>query len=233
MLPEDRSMMTLIRDNSKWIALFIGWAAGCIIVSRRKGLAGLRNEAQSAFLAMALSLLSVLSAMLFASFEGVLGGSPGFGAISLYGCFFFCPVFLWIGAKAFKRDYGSVMDLYAVYAVPSMFLMRCNCLISGCCSGRQIPGTALHWPTREAELVFYAAVMAVLHKREARGYSKGTQFPLLTALYGAFRFVNEWVRVSDSGTWLHMAHLWSVIAAFAGYSLYTELNKNKRISILR
>lgn len=226
-------MTELLRENSNLIAVLTGWIAGCFIVYRQRDVLKLRGALPCALTAALFSALSVLSAMLFAGIEGLLGGQ-GFslGAVSLYGCFFICPLMLRILAKAGRRAYADVMDVYALYAVPSLFLMRCNCLISGCCSGRQIPGTLMHWPTREAEMVFYAIVFALLLKRE-KGRVRGTQFPYLTALYGTFRFVCEWFRVSGSGTYLHLAHAWSLVAAFAGYSLYTELNRQKKHTVQR
>lgn len=219
--------MDLLRENSKNIALTLCWIWGTVVCFHGRRILKLRSFFPCVFISFAVTLISVFATMIFAYIEGLAGGiRVAFGATYLYGIYFISPLILWILSKVTLRNYAEVMDLYAVYAVPCLFLLRCNCLIAGCCMGRQISGSTLHWPTREIELVFYAIVFMLLIKRKDHCV-EGTQFPLLMALYGPFRFVIEWFRVSDYETWLHPAHIWSVIAAFGGFALYTELNKTR------
>ena len=221
-------MLDMILDHSKYIALFLGLAAGFPLMWRRRERLGFQTWWQILFLCLFFTTASVLSALLFASFERlVTGGGLAFGAISTYGVYFFCPLFLFLAAKASRVGIRDGFDLYAIYALPSLFFLRINCLISGCCGGTHIPGTELHWPTRQAEMLFYAAMLLVFLRREKRGAAAGQNFPLLMAAYGCFRFVEEWVRETSGSSALHLAHLWSVLAAALGLSICIELQSRR------
>ena len=171
------------------------------------------------------SAVSVISVLLFASFEKVISGQ-GFsvGAVSTYGVYLFAPFLLF---AVYRKDREYIFDSYAVYVLPSLFLQRIRCLINGCCGGVPIGNTGLHWPVREAEMLFYAVMLFVLLKqfRENGGFT-GEWFPLLMMSYGVFRFAEEFVR---EGTALfHPAHLWSLISILVGYSIYIEIRKHKK-----
>ncbi len=216
-------MAEFLSQYGKYAAVLLGMLAGFSLVYRRW-----KRPVLSAGLCLFFSAVSVVAAMLFAAFEAVISGkelSPG--AISTYGVYFICPVILLLIAKLMKLNGKAVMDTFAQYAMPSLFFLRCNCLFAGCCGGRLIPGTELHWPTRQAELLFYAAFLCFLLYREKRGAIEGTGFPLLMAVYGAFRFVEEWFREGTGTSLVHLAHLWSLLALIIGLGVYFELNSIK------
>lgn len=220
-------MAEFLTSYGKYLAVLLGVLAGFPLVWRRRDSLGLKRPWQIVLICAAFSVFSVLSAILFAALESLLGGqSPSFGAISTYGVYLICPFLVLLLSKALKRNPRSVFDAYAFYALPSLFLLRCNCLWSGCCGGRFIPGSgSLHWPTREAEMIFYAAMLLLLLFRERRGVPPGTAFPVLMFSYGAFRFVEEWFREGSGTSLVHLAHLWSIIALVVGLGFYLELNK--------
>lgn len=206
----------------------MGLLAGFPLVWMRRGALGLKGPGQVLVMCLGFSLCSVLAAMVFACLEGLLsGGWHSFGSISTYGVYLFCPAAVLLAARAAGKDGLCWLDAFALYAPVSLLLMRCNCLASGCCSGRVIGDTGLYWPTREAEMVFYAVILLVLLRRERAGAPKGTAFPLLAASYGAFRFVEEWFRAGSGGSLIHLAHLWSVAAVVAGLGVYFELNSGR------
>lgn len=213
-------------EYSKYLTVLLGFLAGYPLVWRRKETLGLKKGWQAVLLCICFSACSVLSALVFATLEGLLGGEGlRFGEISTYGVYLFCPIVIFLTVRATERDGGRWMDVFALYALPSLFLMRCNCLFSGCCGGRAIGQTGLFWPTREAEMVFYAVMFLVLLRREKRGAPKGTAFPLLAAAYGGFRFVVEWFRATSGDALIHLAHLWSVLSVITGIAVYFELMK--------
>ena len=39
------------------------------------------------------------------------------------------------------------------------------------------------------------------------------------ALYGTFRFINEWLRASDSTSPFHIGHIWSIVSLIVGATL--------------
>ena len=162
----------------------------------------------------------VLCVRVFARMEG--GGS---GSMSLFGAVFFMPVAYFLGAKLFKRPMAEVFDLFAVPMIFTMLCARCNCLIAGCCLGRYIPGTAMRWPTRELEIVFYLVFLALVVPRVWRSETKGRAYPLYMLCYGVFRAVVECFRESSSQTLLHVSHIWAFLALALGLSIYIEQTK--------
>ena len=125
---------------------------------------------------------------------------------------------------------SSYFDSLAYYFTISLFFVRCNCLISGCCGGKEIFSTGLHWPTREAELIFYILVLWGFSKYEKASKVSGLLFPLLMLWYGVFRFINECFRVSIAAKgWFHISHIWAVLCAIVGASIYNELRSLEKI----
>ena len=136
------------------------------------------------------------------------------------------PVAYYLGAKLFKRPVAEVFDIFSIGMIFTLMLARCNCLIAGCCLGRHIFGTALRWPTRELEIVFYVVFLILMIPRVWKGTTQGRLYPLYMTAYGVFRTVIECFRVSDSPTWFHRAHIWALTALALGLSIYIE-QKNK------
>lgn len=162
---------------------------------------------------------------LFAVLEA--GSLRAAGSMSLFGAVFFLPLCYALGARLSRRKAGAVFDVFAVPMVFTLACARVNCLISGCCYGLPIPGTALRWPTREAELVFYALILAWMLLRTRRADPGGKLYPVYMAAYGLFRFVTEFFRHSEAGGLLHLSHLWAVLCCITGLSIWMELNRRE------
>lgn len=218
--------MDWVTDNAKYIAVLLGILLGWPLLLRRQPIRRPGQSLRALLLAVGLSAVSVASAMLFAAMESLLGGSTqSFGAISTYGIYLIAPLLLLAVAAALKLDARQLFDDYALYALPSLFLLRINCLLAGCCGGTQIAHTGLTWPTRQAEMLFYAIMLLVLLRREKRGAPPGTGFPLLMMCYAAFRFEVEWFRTVEPPAALHIAHIWSVLTFIIGLLLYLKIRK--------
>ena len=101
---------------------------------------------------------------------------------------------------------------------------RINCIVSGCCSGLVIPGTHVHFPTRELEILYYIVMLILLIPRVKKSKNPGSIYPLYMASYGAFRFIDEFFRTSSTGMLFHLSHVWAAIAFAAGLSIYIEIN---------
>lgn len=149
--------------------------------------------------------------------------------MSLFGGVFMMPLVLALGAKLTKRDMRDVFDIYGICMPWTMTCMRVNCLFAGCCLGNFIHGTDFRWPTREAEIVFYVAFIALLAPKVYKRETRGTVYPLYMLCYGIFRFIIEFLRQSDSTGVLHIAHAWALLAAVIGLGVYWEVqNRNKK-----
>lgn len=215
-------MIELFNKYSMYIFVLIGLLAGVPAVWKFRDKANL-GPPGVALMCVVYSVCSVIAAMLFAQLESLIGSGKlgNSGAISTYGIYFFGPFLIMLISKVLKFPIAGTMDLFALYAMPSLFMMRCHCLISGCCYGLPIGDTGLQWPVRLTEMIFYTVMFLVLWKKLEKNESPGQLFPLLMIGYGLFRFVNQWFRDTGSDGW-HMSHTWSVLCAFIGLSLLLE-----------
>ncbi len=149
----------------------------------------------------------------------------------LYGAIFFMPLFYWATAKIFSRDPKQVFDVATLCGITSLLLVRIGCIESGCCKGLPLPGSSgLRWPIREAEMLFHGALAVFFYHRLRRQEQPGTNYPLYMVLYGAFRFIIEWLREEYNPFLggLHLAHFWSLLSIIIGGSIYLEYRERER-----
>ena len=212
--------MTLMQWLSEHFLMVILAAAGAATFG---WLMLMRNRLQMKwYAALALSFLHVLAGVLcvrvFARMEGA-----GSGAMSIFGAVFFMPLFYFLGAKVFRRPLAEVFDIFAIPMIFTLLCSRINCLKAGCCLGLMIPHTSMRWPTREAEMVFYAVFLALAVPRVWQKESMGRIYPVYMAAYGAFRAVIECFRESNSVSFFHISHIWALLSLAIGLAVYWEL----------
>ena len=164
-------------------------------------------------------LIGVSCVKLFAMIED--GSFSSAGKMSLFGAVFFLPLVYAVGAKLTKRKAGDVFDVFVIAMVFTLACARVNCILSGCCLGRRIPGTDWRYPTRELELVFYAVLLIWFFVKTKKGDTGGQLYPLYMIAYGAFRFVVEFFREGRSSPF-HLAHLWALLCLIAGAAIHYE-----------
>lgn len=155
------------------------------------------------------------------------------GGMSLYGAIFFLPVFYALGARLTKRRMADVFDTFTVCMVLTLAIVRLNCILTGCCYGIPFFGNKdLLWPTRELEIVFNLIMLIIIIPKVIKGKSNSEIYPLYMFSYGAFRFVIEFFRHSNTGYLIHVGHLWSLVSFIIGLSVYIEIkyNINKRVN---
>lgn len=165
------------------------------------------------------------------AFAFLESGGSNAGGMSLYGAIFFLPVLYYFGAKLTKRPVSAVFDLFTICIMGTLLLARVNCIFSGCCIGKMLPGSeSMRWPTREMEMVFYVVMIPILIRRIRKDTLPGSAFPIYLAAYGLFRFLVEFLRESEYVAGIfHISHLWSVIAIAAGVSIWSEMvSKQKK-----
>ena len=156
------------------------------------------------------------------------GSLKAAGNMSLFGAVFLLPAAYWAGARLTKRRTETVFDVFVVPTVFTLACARVNCILTGCCRGCLIPGTETRWPTREAELVFYAILLVWLLLRTKRGDPGGILYPVYMAAYGCFRFITEFFRESSSESVFHLAHFWALLCAALGLAFLIELKRSAR-----
>ena len=158
-----------------------------------------------------------------------------FGNLSIFGATFFMPILFFAFSKLGKRSAADVFDIGAVSMMFTLMCSRFNCLVTGCCKGIPLFGSqTLRWPTRELEIVFYIVLITIFALKIKKGRGGGMCYPIYMIAYGAFRFVIEWLRVYDSPSFVHRAHIWAIISLFLGISILAEIkNKQKKKSLRR
>ena len=138
------------------------------------------------------------------------------------------PLAYWLGAKLSKRPMGEVFDVFTPCMIFTVMCARINCILAGCCKGLPIPGmSGVRFPTREAEIILYIILLGVLCPRIRLRKTGGNAYPVYMISYGAFRFLIEFLRVSDSGLLFHRAHLWAIVTLLLGVSIYAEIKYSK------
>ena len=212
--------MDFIKNHLLVITLIVGIIAGFPLVRYRKTGLNYTSDVQVLVTCIVFTALSALSAVIFASFEGLITGKGlNYNGVSTYGIYFICPLLLLF---IYRKKRSSIFDAYAYYVLPSMILQRVRCLVDGCCYGKIIGN--IRFPTRELEILFYILMFLCFMKKD-KDITEGSKFPLLMISYGFFRFFEEFMR--EGAGLFHLAHIWSVLAMIIGYSIYIEFNKDK------
>lgn len=174
-----------------------------------------------AALAMAIGqeICGVVNVMAFARLEGA-----GVGAISMFGAVFFTPLAIWLNAKLIRRPASELFDILAIPMIFTLLLTRINCLSAGCCYGVPIFGSRLLWPTREAEMLYYAVFLFLMAPKVLKGETDGRVYPLYMGSYGLVRGIIEFFRFSyGARSIFHLSHFWAILAIAIGFSIYFEL----------
>ena len=133
------------------------------------------------------------------------------------------PLIYFTLSRVFKWSCSEVFDIFTICIMFTFMCARISCIVSGCCAGRLIPGMSMHYPTREAEMLFYVVLIAILSKKVLCGESKGAIYPIYMIAYGIFRFLEEFFRARIGSTIIHPAHFWALICLIVGLSIYLEL----------
>lgn len=215
---------TWLAANKLWILLGVAASFNCFWLIQYR--AKLRVNATVAVVLGVLHMVcSVLFAKIFAFIEGVPGG------MSLYGGLFFLPVTFCLVAAVTKRNIAETCDVFTIPTIVTVSCARINCLFSGCCLGRIIPGTdGIRWPTRELELGLYVVLYIALRKKIGKPRSRGKLYPAYMITYGAFRFVVEWFRETENLIgFAHLSHIWSIAAMVTGGLLIFCIDKKQKL----
>ena len=182
------------------------------------------NTSSAIILALLHTIVGVLCVKLFAGLESL--SNPLNAGMSLFGALFFLPLFYWMGSKITHREMAIIFDDFCLCVIIALMFVRCNCIVSGCCQGKMITNTDMLWPTRQAEITFWALLLGVFLYKKNKAYIKGTLYPLMLMLYGIFRFLIEFLRDEKNVLSIfHFGHVWAVLAFITGSTIYFLLTE--------
>lgn len=169
-----------------------------------------------------LALLHTAYGVLTVKFFAILEARFNFekaGNMSMFGGIFFMPIMYFTYAKIKKLPVGLVFDIFVVSLAVTLLLARINCFHGGCCQGIVIGSNGFKWPAREFDLAIYAIFLIFTIPWILKDKSKGMAYPLFMAVYGLFRFINEWFRESASSSPFHIGHVWAIVSFVIGVTL--------------
>lgn len=212
-----------ISDNKLYVILAFATAFSYFWLFQNKQKLNISDSA-AVILAVLHTLVGLLCVKIFAFLEAG-GDAETAGNMSLYGAVFFLPVVYFVAAKLTKRKPADVFDVFTICVVFTLLCARVNCLMSGCCLGKLMFGSGtLRWPTRELEIAFYLILLVWLGRKVGKKDAEGKIYPLYMMSYGIFRFITEWFReTSHPVGYLHISHIWSIVAVIAGWIVYRRL----------
>ena len=208
------------------ITLIITVVLNALVLIRYKRDLGI-NAAAAVILAFLHTAAGVVCVKLFAGLESL--SNPLNAGMSLFGAIFFLPILYLIGSRLTHRSTALVFDDFCLCVMIALMCVRCNCIASGCCVGKAISGTAAHWPTRQAEILFWAVMLIWFLNKKKRGYPEGSLYPLMMMVYGIFRFFIEFFR--DEAPFLgsfHHGHVWAVVSFIIGSTFYFYLMERRK-----
>lgn len=158
-----------------------------------------------------------------------------FGGRSYYGAVFLVPLAFIYVAKLMRIPYGDLMDFCAPAECIMLVIMKYQCLVDGCCSGKVLLSIAIDgsviFPSQMVELVNAFVIMAVLMIMAMCQKGRGKLYPWYLVIYGGTRFVLNFFRADIQPLLLGLpaGNLWSLLAIFLGFLWLTD----RRITIVK
>ena len=208
-----RQIAVWITEQALWLLLAVGTMYNYLQFADKQNELRISGKC-SAVLSVLHTVVGLLCVKVFAFLEGTPGG------MSLYGGILCMPVIYYAAARLSKRKVSAVFDTCTFCIVFTLMCARINCLMSGCCLGKVIPGTELRWPTRQLELVFYLILLFFLSGQRKKGALTGKYYPVFMVSYGQFRFIAEWFRESEHVYGIfHISHIWSLVSIAVGIAV--------------
>lgn len=173
-----------------------------------------------------LTISGVLGAMLMFYVEnGRFGGTSFFGAI------LFAPFFMVVVGLVLRVPYGRLMDLCASAECLMLAILKFDCMLGDCCSGRTIATLGIQFPSQFVEMMTSLIIMLKLVQMENQPRHRNTLYCHYLIMYGVTRFVWNFFRdnLSPFVGILPPGHFWSVVSTVIGLLLLLLVNiKEKR-----
>ncbi len=158
-----------------------------------------------------------------------------FGARSYYGAVFLVPLAFIYVAKLMRIPYGELMDFCAPAECVMLAIMKYQCFVDGCCSGKVLLSVAMDgsvvFPSQMIELINALVIMAVLMVMAFCKKKSGKIYAWYLVIYGGTRFVLNLFRAETSPLLLGLpaGNIWSILAIFLGILWLTD----RKLSIVK
>lgn len=173
-----------------------------------------------------LTLSGVLGAILMYWVE-----NKHFGGTSFFGALLFVPL-LMLPVILLKIPYGTLMDLCAPAECIMLAILKIDCLINDCCSGRYMQALGVHFPSRIVEMIVILLIMVALLRIEKQAKKKNKLYGYYLIFYGFTRFFLNLLR--DALTvfvWiLPPGNFWSIIAVITGICWLRTVDSFEKIA---
>lgn len=155
--------------------------------------------------------------------NGWIGGTSFFGAV-LFVPILFLPVF-----KLLRIPYGILMDLCAPAECAMLIVMKIQCVLNGCCGGRQISfmGNEMIFPSQIAELITAFLILIFLMAMAKNKNNREIIYPMYMLVYGVLRFIlnifrEDWIKTE---MFIPFGNIWSLVAIIVGITWIAALKK--------
>ncbi len=150
------------------------------------------------------------------NFSSAMAGISWKGGYSLFGVFFFCPIFLLILSWLLKIHYVHLLDFLIPGILIELSFYRIGCMCAGCCYGIEVDwgitnGTVNGlFPAQPLEAILDLSAFFLIHFLSMKNkLKKGEAFYLTYLSYGIIRFSMEFLR-----------HRTNIIGSFSASHFY-------------
>ncbi len=191
------------------------------------------------FIMIILETFSAKIMFLIENPTSIKSGISWSGGYSLFGVFFFTPIFLLLIFWVLKLDKLEQMDFLVPGILLELSFYRIGCMCTGCCYGIEVGWGITNGTTEglfpvqplEACLDFTAFIVIVLLIRKNK-LRRGEAFYITYLSYGVIRFVMEFLRERTNVVGaLATSHFYALAIMIFGIVMfvYSRKHKNKVI----
>lgn len=143
---------------------------------------------------------------------------------------------IYIASKFLKNEFGVLGDLLAASVCIHHILAKVGCLLYGCCTGIIIffteNVTAIHFPSREFEILIGSVILFFLLRFEKLQIAKGMLWEIYMIWYAIGDYVAAWfweypLDHAPFLLWIPLGRLWIITICIVGFVIpYFHFKKN-------
>ena len=209
------------RISLYWLMHFVGLLFMCILnIARRRNVdLSVLQAVLCAFLSALFGFLGAKILYVIENISDVVQNGLHLDGVSFFGALFIIPTAVWVIRHLLHAKREGFLDYCTPSAIGMLGMIRIGCFLNGCCSG--IPLTVHDnisiIPVQLLECGLDFAILGFLLWLEKKNCFANRRFYLLLTLYGAIRFILEFLRNTPK-VWLGFSNgqIFALIALLAG-----------------